>query len=56
MICKHKTFEFAALQVVALSLKDFNYGQYFLIMSFVPSLYQNNFPRDKSYGVPLARL
>ena len=56
MIGKHKTVEFAALQVVALSFKEFNYGQHFLIMGFIMSLYQNHIPREKGYRVLLARL
>ena len=56
MIGKHKNLEFAALQVVAPGLKSFNYGQQFLIVHFVPSLYWDHFPRKKDYGVPLAGL
>ena len=47
MINKNKNFKFAAFEVVVPSLKNFNYGQKFLIMSFVPSFYQNYFPREK---------
>ena len=56
MIGKHKKFEFAALQVVASGLKNFNYGQQFLIVGFVPSLYWDHFLREKGYGVLLAEL
>ena len=56
MIGKHKNFKFAALQVVAPGLKSFNYSQQFLIVRFVPSLYQDYFPREKSYWVPLVGL
>ena len=56
MIGKHKNFYYTTLQVVASSIKGFNYGQQFLIMGFAPSLYQNHFPKEKGYRVPLAGL
>ena len=56
MIGKHKNIKFTVLQIVASSLKGFNYGQQFLIMGFIPSLCRNYFPREKGYGVPLAGL
>ena len=56
MIGKYKNFEFAPVQVVALGLKYFNYGQQFLSVGFVPSLCRNHFPREKDNGVSLAGL
>ena len=50
MISKHKNLISAAIQVIAPSLKDFNYWQQFLIVRFVPSLRQNHFSREKRYG------
>ena len=55
IISKYKNFKFAVFQIVALSLKGLNYGQQFLIVSFVPSLYRNDFPRKKGYEMLLIR-
>ena len=55
MIGKYKNFKFTAFQIVAPSLKDFNYGQQFMIVSFVPCLYQNHFTQKNGYRVPLTR-
>lgn len=55
MIGKYKNFKFAVFQIVVPSVKDFNYSQKFLVLSFVSNLCQNHFPRKKSYGVLLAR-
>ena len=56
MIGRHKNFELTALQVVAPSLKNFNYGHHFLIVGFVSSLCQNHFSREQGYGLPLVGL
>lgn len=56
MINKRKNFKFIAFKVVAPSFNGFNYNQKFLVVSFVPSFYQNHFPREKCYGMPLASL
>ena len=56
VIGKLKNLISVALQVVAPSLKGFNYSQQFLIVRFVPSLRRNHFSREKRYGMPLTRL
>lgn len=56
MLDKDEKFKFSTFQVVMPSLKGFNNNQKFLVVSFVPSLYQNNFSREKGYEVPMARL
>ena len=38
-------------QIVAPSLKAFNYGQQFLIVRFVPNLFWNHFSLEKDYGI-----
>ncbi len=53
VVSEDKDLVFAAFQVVAPSLKGFNNSQEHLVMSFVPSLSENNFSREKGYWVPL---
>ncbi len=54
MVSKDKDLIFAALQVVALSLKGFNDSQELLIVSFVPSLSGDHLSKEKGYKMPLA--
>ncbi len=56
MVSKDEELIFAALQVVAPSLKTFNDRQELLIVSFVPSLSEDYLLREKGYWVPLANL
>ncbi len=54
MVSKDEDLIFAALQVVAPSLKGFNDSQELLIVGFVPSLNGDHLSREKGYWVPLA--
>ncbi len=54
MVSKDKDLLFAALQVVAPSLKGFNNSQELLIVGFVPSLSGDHLSREKGYWMLLA--
>ncbi len=54
MVSKDEDLIFAALQVVAPSLKGFNDSQELLIVGFVPSLSGDHLSRKKGYWVLLA--
>ncbi len=54
MISKDTNLVFAAFQVMAPNIKDFNNSQELLIVGFVPSLSGDHLLREKGYWVPLA--
>ncbi len=54
MVTKDEDLIFAALQVVALSLKGLNDSQELLIVGFIPSLSGDHLLREKGYWMLLA--
>lgn len=56
IVNEDKDLKFIAFQVVTLSLKGFNNGQEFIVVSFVLSLYRDYLPKQKGYGILLPRI
>lgn len=55
IIDEEKNLKFRNFSIVTTYFKGFNYGLNFLIISFIPSLHLNYFPKKKDYEVPLTR-
>ncbi len=56
MVCKHKNFMLAALQVMSPSLEDFNNCQQLAIVGLISSFCWNHLSGEKGYRMPSARI
>ncbi len=56
VVCKHKNFMLAALQVVSQGLEGFNDGQQLAVMGFVLGLCRNHLFGEKGHRMPSAQI
>ena len=56
MVRKDKNLMLATFQMVTPRLERFDDGQKLVVVSFIPSLCRNHFPRKEGYWVPLAQI
>ena len=56
MVCKDKKLILITFQIVRPHLKGLNNSQKLAVVSLIPSLCKNHFPRKEGYWMPLAQI